>query len=132
MINRPQPMNPETLGRFTRFCITGVANTLIHIGMVVFLVEALATFPPLANVVAFSVATLFSYLVNTFWSFRSRPSRRSLFRFWIVCLICLVLAFGISWMAEVLGFHYLIGVFSVIAVTVSVGFGLHQFWTYRK
>ncbi|MCC5835396.1 MAG: GtrA family protein [Opitutales bacterium] len=125
-------MNSEALGRFLRFCITGVANTLIHVGVVVLLVEAFTAFPPLANVVAFSIATLFSYVVNTLWSFRSRPSRRSLFRFWIVCLLCLLLAFGISWVIEALGFHYLVGVFSVIAVTVPVGFGLHQCWTYRE
>lgn len=125
-------MNSETFGRFCRFCITGLANTLIHVLIVVFLVELFATFPPVANVIGFSVATFFSYIVNTLWSFKSRPSRRSLIRFWIVCLICLCLAFCVSWIIEYLGLHYLIGVLSVIAVTVPVGFGLHQFWTYKN
>lgn len=122
----------RTFTRFRRFCITGVANTLIHFGIVIALVELLSVFPPVANTIAFTVATLFSYTVNTLWSFGQRPGRRSLIRFWLVCLLCLSLAFCVSWLIEVLGFHYLMGVLSVIAVTVPVGFSLHHFWTYAK
>lgn len=121
-----------------RFGVTGLANTGIHALVAVLCLEGfflgvpwLVTGPVVANGVAFSVATVFSYVVNTLWSFSTKMSRKNLQRFLVVSAIGLFAAMALASLAEWIGLPSLGSVVLVVCVMPFVNFGLHAFWTYR-
>ena len=128
----------QHLVRGLRFGVTGVANTGIHALVAVLCLEGfflgvpwLAAGPVVANGVAFVVATVFSYVVNTVWSFSTDMNRRNFQRFIVVAVIGLLAAMGLARLAELIGLPPLGGVVLVVCVMPFVNFGLHAFWTYR-
>lgn len=121
-----------------RFGVTGLANTGIHALVAVLCLEGfflgmpwLVAGPVVANGVAFIVATMFSYVVNTVWSFSTSINRKNFQRFFVVAVIGLVAAMGLARLAELIGLAPLGGVVLVVCVMPLVNFGLHSFWTYR-
>jgi putative flippase GtrA len=128
----------QHLVRGFRFGITGLANTGIHALVAVLCLEGfflgvpwLVAGPVVANGVAFVVATVFSYVVNTVWSFSTSINRKNFQRFVVVAVIGLVAAMGLARLAELIGLPPLGGVVLVICVMPLVNFGLHSLWTYR-
>lgn len=126
------------LVRGFRFGVTGVANTGIHALVAVLCLEgfflgvpALVAGPVVANGAAFVVATVFSYVVNTVWSFSTKMNRRNLQRFLVVSVIGLFAAMALARLSEWLGLPSLGSVLLVVCVMPFVNFGLHAFWTYR-
>lgn len=118
----------EHLVRGFRFGVTGVANTGIHI-LVAYL--CLAAGPVAANAVAFIVATLFSYVVNTLWSFSAAMTRQNLGRFVIVAIIGLLAAMLLAKLGEFIGLPPMGGVILVVCVMPLVNYTLHSVYTYR-
>ena len=126
------------LVRGFRFGITGLANTGIHALVAVLCLEGfflgvtwLVAGPVVANGVAFVVATVFSYVVNTLWSFSTKMNRRNLQRFLVVSVIGLLAAMALAQLAEWMSLPPLGSVVLVVCVMPFVNFGLHAFWTYR-
>ena len=77
------------------------------------------------------MATAFSYVVNTLWSFSTEMNRRNFQRFIVVAAIGLFAAMALARLAELIGLPPLGGVVLVECVMPFVNFGLHAFWTYR-
>jgi putative flippase GtrA len=128
----------QHLVRGFRFGITGLVNTGIHALVAVLCLEGfflgvpwLVAGPVVANGVAFVVATVFSYVVNTVWSFSTSINRKNFQRFVVVAVIGLVAAMGLARLAELIGLPPLGGVVLVVCVMPLVNFGLHSLWTYR-
>lgn len=121
-----------------RFGVTGVANTGIH-ALVAFLclngfflgLSNLVAGPVVANGMAFVVATLFSYVVNTRWSFAAEMNAKNFRRFIVVALIGLAAAMLLAKLAEVVGLPPMGSVVLVICVMPIINFGMHSLWTYR-
>lgn len=85
----------------------------------------------LANGVAFATATVFSYLINTLWSFSSRLHGRNLRRFVLVSALGCLLAVAVSGLAEHYGLPYELGIVLVVLSVPPATFLLHSLWTYR-
>lgn len=117
--------------RALRFAVSGVLVTGVHILVASIFIQHLLPVPSVANGFAFVVATVFSYLVNTIWSFSSPLHGRTLLRFGIVSIVGLSLAMAVSGTAEYFGFHYLHGILLVAIFIPPMTFVLHNFWTYR-
>lgn len=117
--------------RLLRFGVTGAGTTLLHAGVALVLITELAAKPPLANGIAFCVATVFSYLVNTLWSFSAPLHGQNLRRFLMVSSMGFLLAMSLAWLAELWGWPPLGGIALVVCVVPAVSFGLHSLWTYR-
>jgi SAM-dependent methyltransferase/putative flippase GtrA len=114
-----------------RFALSGLLITGIHVFIATVFIQILLLAPALANGVAFVVATIFSYLINTTWSFSSPLRGRNLFRFCCVSFIGLFLSTAISGAAQYYGLHYWYGIAFVVFTIPPVSFLLHNFWTYR-
>ncbi|MDH5299406.1 MAG: GtrA family protein [Desulfobulbaceae bacterium] len=114
-----------------RFAVTGLLSTGIHALIAAGLINSLAAIPPLANGVAFVAATFFSYLLNTRWSFSTTLHRRTLARFTLVASLGCLLAVGVSWLADGMGLHYLVGIAGVVCTVPPATFLLHSLWTYN-
>lgn len=114
-----------------RFAITGLGATGVHVVIALALIELWGAPPPVANGVAFCVATAFSYVANTWWSFNARLHSKTLIRFLIVSLVGLGLSMSLAWVAELAGWPPLGGIGLVVCVVPLVSFALHSLWTYR-
>jgi putative flippase GtrA len=124
-------MSANFVKQVQRFAVSGLLATGLHALVAIGLIESFAISAPLANGIAFLVATIFSYAVNTLWSFSSVLYGRNLFRFICVSMIGGGLAVSVSALAAHFKLHYLVGI-GIVAVTVPpVTFLLHRFWTYR-
>ena len=105
--------------------------TGVHALVAASFVNLVAPIPTLANGIAFAVATAFSYVINTLWSFGNPLHGRSLLRFVLVASIGCVLAVGISGIAESYGLNYVLGIVVVASTVPLITFTLHSLWTYR-
>jgi putative flippase GtrA len=114
-----------------RFALSGFLVTGLHVFIATALIQIVLLAPTLANGVAFLAATIFSYLINTMWSFSNTLHGKNLFRFCIVSCIGLFLAMTISGTAQYYGLHYLYGIGLVVCVVPPLTFLLHNYWTYR-
>ncbi|BBP69446.1 hypothetical protein PHLH6_14500 [Pseudomonas sp. Seg1] len=117
--------------RGLRFALTGIFVTGLHALVAVLFINFIAPQPPLANGVAFAVATVVSYVINTTWSFSARLHGRTLMRFLLVSLGGFLLAMLVAWGAQMAGLHYLLGIGAVALTIPAFTFVLHNFWTYR-
>lgn len=115
-----------------RFLLSGVLATAVHFVVAAALIEQAQTEPALANAVAFTVATAFSYVINTLWSFSSVIDGRTLVRFVLVQLLGVGLAAGVSGTVDWFGLHYIIGIMCVPLFVTPVTYTLHRLWTYRR
>nr|WP_242489393.1 GtrA family protein [Pseudomonas sp. TH08] len=114
-----------------RFAVTGLFVTALHALIAIVFINFVSALPPLANGVAFAVATVVSYVINTTWSFSARLHGRTLMRFLLVSLGGFLLAMLVAWAAQVAGLHYLLGIGAVALTIPAFTFVLHNFWTYR-
>ncbi|QUE92953.1 GtrA family protein [Pseudomonas sp. SCA2728.1_7] len=117
--------------RGVRFAVTGLFVTALHALVAILFINFISPLPPLANGVAFAVATLVSYVINTTWSFSARLHGRTLLRFLLVSVCGFWLAMFVAWAAQIAGFHYLLGIAAVALTIPAFTFLLHNFWTYR-
>jgi putative flippase GtrA len=117
--------------RALRFTLSGIFVTALHIVIATAFIELILPQPALANGVAFLIATLTSYLINTIWSFSSRLHGKTLFRFSLVSFFGLFLSVAISGAAQAYGLPYWYGIAAVTCVVPPTNFVLHNFWTYR-
>lgn len=123
--------NGQTLGRLLRFGISGVIATGVHVAVATPLIYLLHASQASANGVAFVVANVASYLLNTLWSFAAKPGRDNYLRFLAVSLVGLSLTLAISAGAQALGAGYWAGLAAILSVVPGVTFALHRHWTYR-
>lgn len=114
-----------------RFTVSGLLITGLHVIIATTFIKMVLPVPVIANGLAFVIATIFSYLINTLWSFSSPLHGKNLFRFCLVSLIGLILAMAISGAAQYFELHYWYGIGLVVCIVPPVTFLLHNFWTYR-
>ena len=114
------------------FALVGVTNTLVHGLVLAGAVEFLLLPLLVSHTVAFGVANLFSYVVNSRLTFRMPLSVSRYVRFLAASLVALALTLGIAAAADHWGLDYLYG-FAIVVVTVPVfSFVVVKFWAFSK
>jgi putative flippase GtrA len=112
------------------FALVGVLSTLTHVCVAALLIERLGLRAPVANGVAFGVATLVSYVANTHWSFQARLGLATAWRFALVAGAAGLMGVAIAWWVEQAGGHYALGIALVVLVVPACSFMGHRFFTY--
>lgn len=115
---------------FIRFGLVGVANTLAHACVVIALMEAFAPPAFVANGVAFMLANLMSYVLNSRFTFSTPVSFTGYRRFLLVSLVSLALTLLITLVAEYLGWHYGIGLVMVILIVPILNYLVMKAWAF--
>ena len=121
----------HTSSQAWRFAAVGIANTMLHIALASSLVEIGHYAPGEANGIAFVIATLASYWLNSTWTFEVPPALGSLSRFVLVAVFGLIVTIGIASAIERAGYHYLVGIAAVVMIVPVLTFVLHRLWTFR-
>lgn len=117
--------------RLLRFGTTGMLATAVHVVVAASLITQFAVLPYLANATAFLAATVFSYTLNTRWSFGSRMSHRTLWRYATVSVFGCLATMAVAAAADKAHWDYRIGIALVIVLVTPITFVLHSAWTYR-
>lgn len=115
----------------SRFAFSGLLVTALHVFVAVSLIRLGRLAPGLANGGAFMVATIFSYVINTLWSFSRPLNGKNMLRFVLVSIVGCILATSASGLADFYGIHYWFGIACVVCTVPPVTFLLHSIWTYR-
>jgi putative flippase GtrA len=120
------------LRRITRFSVSGVLVTLVHIVSAMAWLHWVNASSGLANGFAFTVATVFSYCIHTLWSFSAAMELRVFAKFLLVAVVGLGLSAGTGHLVQWLGFTYQYSIAAVVLVMPPYNFMAHHFWTYAK
>lgn len=116
-----------------RFMTTGVLATGLHALTVLALVTLIVPAPSqvVANGVAFIVANVFSYVVNSLWSFTAPLQGLRFLKFLTVSMIGFLGTLLIAYFAEQISLSPLGGIVLVVCTMTPVSFMLHRSWTFR-
>ena len=82
-------------GRFIKFCIIGVLNTIIH--LIVYNLTFKITNVVIANTIAFIVASVFSYFANTKFTYNKSPEATTFILVMITFAVKLALNAGLAY-----------------------------------
>jgi len=118
--------------KFYRFCITGLLSTFVHIIVAASSIEFLHLSPSMGNGLAFIVATIVSFTVNSLWSFSVKLTARSGFRFLVVSTSAFFISMILAEWIDRIGLHYAFGIMTVIFVIPIITFIGHNFWTFKQ
>jgi len=122
---------PHVTVRALRFAVTGVLNTALHVAVAAALILLASASGALANGIAFITATVFSFFVNTYWSFAERFGLGRLARFVAVSCVGCVVTVVVAGAADSAGFGPWVGIGLVVMIVPGLTFLMHNFWTYR-
>lgn len=117
----------------SRFVVTGGLATALHALTVMGLVTLIAPPPSqvVANGCAFVLANMFSYVVNSLWSFTAPLRGRRFLKFLAVSIIGFLGTLLVAWVAEGVGLTPAAGIVLVVCIMTPISFILHRSWTFR-
>lgn len=116
--------------QFAKFGLVGLINTVIHATVLLASVEFLNQEPVAGNLMAFMVANMASYIMNSYWTFNAPPEARRYGKFLLGSLFALCLTLGIAWAFQTLGLHYALGFICVILVVPATNYWVLKRWAF--
>lgn len=112
------------LKQFTTYATVGILNTLIHWGGFLTVYGYLGVSQSAGNLVAFTVAVVFSFLLNAKWTFQAKASAGRFIRFF---LLMAVLSWSVGYVVETQGLHPLITLVTFSGISLIIGFLFAKF-----
>jgi len=119
--------------RPVRYAITGVAATVMHVAMALFLHGILGLAALKANLGAFTAAWLLSYFGNHAWTFGGTCAHRdSIPRFLAASLMALALNQAMVWfLTGVVGWPLAWALVPVVLIVPTIGYLINQAWVFQ-
>jgi putative flippase GtrA len=110
-----------------KFASIGVANTLMHGLVLGLLVDGLGWPVVMSHLVAFGVANLLSYVLNSWITFKSPLAVILYLKFLAASLVSLFCTLLLSWMAQRYGFNHWQGFLAVVVLVPMLSFVIMKF-----
>lgn len=118
--------------QLTRFALVGVLNTGLHV-FVVGLMSQVFGFSQLAsNVFAYVLASSFSFILNSIWSFQVKPKAHRFARFQLVGMIGVVISAFFGYLGDVFAWHYVLTGLLTACFVPLISFLGHRAYTYSR
>ena len=124
----------DDLIRFIKFGMVGVLNTLVN-WIIFFILNALGMYYILANIIAYILGTVNSYLWNTLWVFKykDKASTETTIKFIILNLIGLGLNTGILYvLVDLCNLNKFIGLVITTAIVMIINYIVNKLWVFSK
>ena len=124
----------DDLIRFIKFGMVGVLNTLVN-WVIFFILNALGMYYILANIIAYILGTVNSYLWNTLWVFKykDKASTETTIKFIILNLIGLGLNTGILYvLVDLCNLNKFIGLVITTAIVMIINYIVNKLWVFSK
>lgn len=116
--------------QFLSFAAIGVANTLLHGGVLMLAVDVFLWSVTLSHLLAFAIANLFSYLLNSQFTFKRPLSFKRYWRFFMASLLSLMITLLLAKAVDLYGAHYLVGFVLVVIFVPVISFLVMRFWVF--
>lgn len=126
--------------QYVRFGTVGMAATATHVLIFAASIELAGVRPLMANMIAFPIAVLVSFIGNFRWTFASggrgaagigRPARVALVRFAIIALIGLALnSLAVYLVVDALALAYGLAIVLMVTVVPGIMFTLSKLWAF--
>lgn len=105
------------IAQFAKYCLVGVVNTFVGLGLIFTCMAAFGLSPALSNLIGFAIGIVVSFSLNRIWTFASSaPIGKSFAGFAGICLVGYFLNLGV-----VLAVIYAWGVNPYIGQIAGVG-----------
>ena len=119
-------------GKAFIFCLVGILNTVIHYAVLKNLIMLHICGEVVGNMVAYCLATSFSFVANSRWSFRRQMTKKAFGRFLAVFSGGIFVSAAIAFiMAEHQHPPLCIVIIGIVVLTPS-NFFIHYYWTYKN
>ncbi len=115
--------------KLIRYALIGGVSTLIHISVASAYIYSINNSLLQSNIVGFLIAYIFSYTIQSKFVFESTISRERAIKYFIVQILALLIAIGISDILS--GYNSYIKSVIVALLLPLVTFFVHKFWTFR-
>ena len=127
----------QLTAEFIRFCVVGVLNTIIDLGLFALLTRLLELDPLIANLVSFSTGAANSFLLNKYWTFgaggRGKEMAAQASKFGAITVLVLLIHQGLLFSLHTrLGWYDLLVKVLAIGIGVGVGFVGNKWWAFRQ
>jgi len=121
------------LHELLRFATVGIISTLVHGGVLMAMVESDILAATYANLCAFTVAFLTSYLGHYHWTYKAdQPHLPTATKFVVTAIGGLLLNYLIFLvMVDILELHYLWAFGLVVTVIPSLTYVMHKGWAFK-
>lgn len=122
---------PLWLNQLFKYSWVGIGSTLIHLTVASSSIYLFALNATLSNTLAFLIAMIFSYTMNTKWSFQRSVNLNNSQRFFIVSLFSYLVIILISRTFDKWQFPPIYSVGVIALIIPLIGFIAHKFWTFK-
>jgi putative flippase GtrA len=116
--------------QLTRFCVVGAGNFAVHLATFATLIATLGLSQLLANAVAYVIASSFSFVMNSIWSFEMKLHPRRYARFQLVGLIGLAVSATFGHLGDRYNWPYPCTVSATLLVLPLISFLAHRNYTF--
>lgn len=120
--------------RFVKFGMVGVLNTLVN-WSIFFILETYGVYYILANIIAYSLSTIHSYLWNTLWVFKykEKASTDTTIKFVILNVVGLGLNTGILYvLVDLCNLNKFIGLVITTGIVMIINYVVNKLWVFSK
>lgn len=122
------------INKFIKFGLVGVLNTLIN-WIIFALLNFVGVYYIIANIIAYAVATVNSYIWNSKWVFKynGKDKKETTVRFVILNLLGLALNTAILYfLVDMLLFNKLAGLVITTAIVMVINYLLNKIWVFNE
>ena len=124
----------DDLIRFIKFGMVGVLNTLVN-WVIFFIINAFGMYYILANIIAYNLGTIHSYLWNTLWVFKykEKASTDTTIKFVILNVVGLGLNTGILYvLVDLCNLNKFIGLVITTGIVMIINYVVNKLWVFSK
>lgn len=124
----------EDLHRFIKFGLVGVLNTAIN-WIVFILLNMLGMYYIFANIIAYSLSTLNSYIWNSKWVFKYSGNnlKETTAKFIVLNVIGLILNTSILYiLVDIIGLYKIVSLIITTAIVMIFNYFINKLWVFKK
>ena len=127
--------------KFFKFGITGVMNTIVDFLTYTACIEIASIEPEIAQICAYTVATVNSYIINKNWTFKNKDknkkgksyNRAEIFKFVLVNTISMSLsALGIYFFHKKLGINEYLCKIPIAFITITINYFGNKIFVFKS
>jgi len=125
--------NWGTVRQFIRFCIVGIANTLITLGTIFILYNVFKVDYRISNIIGYLLGITNSFIWNKYWTFKSQNKfYNEIGKFFLMFLISYLINFGVLIVtAEVLFINKNVCQIIGNVFYTATNYAGNKFWTFK-
>lgn len=123
-----------TIVNFIQYGIVGIMGTIIHTSILTICVELFSIRPLISTVIGFLFSLIASYILNSFWTFKSASMQKGSFlKYSITCLLGLLINMVIMYLVvDIANNSYLLAQFLAVVIVPIFNFTLSKYWVFNS